>query len=84
MSHIRLDDGWHRMAPDGLETACGVPIDMRLQIEVRPGRFLEHPLAPPLSQGGRCECWTTRERDKASIAYLARWGTDYKPWPVKP
>jgi hypothetical protein len=77
--HVRLDDGWHRMSPDGLETACGAPIDMRLQIQTRPGRFLEHPLAPPVEQGGRCECWTKRERDKASITFLAKWGHDYKP-----
>jgi hypothetical protein len=74
--HVHLDDGWHRMASDGLETACGRPIDIRLQIETRPGRLPEHPLA-------LCECWTTRERGKAGAAYEARWGTEYKPWGAK-
>lgn len=70
--HVQLDDGWHRASSDGTETACGPHIDVRLVIDTRPGRKLEHPLAS-------CECWTTRERQKANDAYRARWGVDFVP-----
>lgn len=71
--HVLLDDGWHRAAPDGTETACGPHIDVRLVLDTRPGRQVEHPLAP-------CECWTTHERGKANDAYFVKWGAVYVPW----
>lgn len=70
--HVQLDDGWHRQDPSGIETACGEPVNVRLVLDTRNERKLEHPLAP-------CECWTTRERSKANDTFRQKFGHDYKP-----
>lgn len=70
--HVQLDDGWHRQDAGGIETACGIPINVRLMLGTRNERHLEHPLA-------RCECWTKRERAKAGDKYRQQYGHDYKP-----
>jgi hypothetical protein len=66
-------DGWHRLAPNGYETACGIEFGMREEVDRRVYREPEHPL------NVNCECWTRKEREKADDAYLKRFGVHYTP-----
>jgi hypothetical protein len=68
--HVQLDDGWHRMTPDGMETACGARVDMRYRLAERNGRQVEHPLA-------LCQCWTDSEWRKADDNWNAKFLRPY-------
>lgn len=65
------NDGWHRLAPNGHETACGIRFGMHEEAERRVYRVPEHPL------NASCECWTTRERAKADEKYADEYGMPY-------
>lgn len=67
--HVMLDDGcWHRMFPDTTETACGLQVNMLLQLGIRQERKLEHPLSRT------CDCWTRREMKIADDNWIKKWG----------
>ncbi len=57
--HCRDQNGdWHRLHPNKLQTACGVPFTNWGSANLRNGRYPENPLA-------KCECWTRAERAEA-------------------
>lgn len=83
--HVRLfdfvdgaRDGWHKLAPNGYETACGIEFGMRDEAERRMERLLEHPL------NVNCDCWTAHEREKADEKHLHDFGVPFTPRKRKP
>jgi hypothetical protein len=75
--HVLLDDGWHRLDPNGAETACPrEDFHPRNELDRRIERVLKHPLA-------RCECWTSKERAKADRNYFIEFGVPYVEWKGK-
>lgn len=67
------NDGWHKLAPNGYETACGIAFGMREEVDRRVERQLAHPL------NVNCDCWTRRERSDADKKHLEEFGFHYQP-----
>lgn len=72
---VRLDDAWHRLVESGMETACGLYVDLRLIVEMKNERQFTWPLAD------KCGCWHGRELERAAQEHRKQYPHRYEGEP---